>query len=81
MLDTTNADVLSYVRSTDKGPAVVVAMNFTAEPKTISLDLSGTGVTGSTVRTLATDDVSLKSVNSLKNVTLPAFASWIASVE
>ena len=30
MLDTSNnADVLSYVRSTGSGPAVVVAMNFT----------------------------------------------------
>ncbi len=81
MLDTANPDVLSYVRSTGTGPAVVVAMNFTAEPKTISLDLAGTGVSGSTVKTLATDDASLKSIHSLQNITLPPFASWIASVQ
>jgi alpha-glucosidase len=81
MLDTTNPGVLSYVRSTGAGPAVVVAMNFTAEPKTISLDLTGTGVTASTVKTLAVDDVSLKTVHSLKNIMLPPFASWIASVQ
>ncbi len=80
MLDASNPDVLSYVRSTGTGPAVVVAMNFTAEPKTISLDLAGTGVTGSTVKTLAADDASLKSVHSLKNITLPPYASWVASV-
>jgi alpha-glucosidase len=81
MLDTTNPDVLSYVRSTGSGPAVVVAMNFTAEPKTISLDLSSAGVTGSTVKTLATDDPSLKSTTTLKNITLPPYASWVASVQ
>ena len=56
MLDTTNPDVLSYVRSAGSGPAVVVAMNFTAEPKTIALNLTGSGVTGTTVKTLAADD-------------------------
>lgn len=81
MLDTSNPDVLSYVRSTGSGPAVVVAMNFTAQPKTISLDLSGTGIAGSTVKTLAADDASLQSVHSLKNIALPPYASWIASVQ
>jgi alpha-glucosidase len=81
MLDTSNPDVLSYVRSTGSGPAVVVAMNFTGEPKTVSLDLSATGVSGSTVKTLATDDASLKSVHSLRSITLPPYASWVASVQ
>jgi alpha-glucosidase len=80
MLDTTNNDVFSYLRSTGSGAAVVVAMNCTAEPQTISLDLSGTGVTGTTVKTLATDAQTLKSNSTLK-VTLPPFASWVASVE
>ena len=81
MLDPANPDVLSYVRSTGSGAAVVVAMNFTAAPKTISLDLSRAGVTGKSVKTLATDDPSLKSTSTLTNITLPPFASWIASVQ
>jgi alpha-glucosidase len=81
MLDKANPDVLSFVRSTGSGAAVVVAMNFTAEPKTVTLDLAGTGVTGTRVKTLAADDPSLKSVTSLKDITLPAYASWIGSVE
>ena len=81
MLDTSDPDVLSYVRSTGSGPAVVVAMNFTAAPKTVSLDLAGTGVSGSTVKTLAADDASLKSVQSLKNIMLPPYASWVGSVQ
>jgi alpha-glucosidase len=81
MLDTGNPDVLSWMRSTGSGPAVVVMMNFTAEPKTVSLDLTNAGVTGTTVRTLAADDASLNAATTLKNVTLPPFASWIASTE
>jgi alpha-glucosidase len=81
MLDATNPDVLSYVRSTGSGPAVVVAMNFTAEPKTISLDLASANIKGTTVTTLAADDPSLQSITTLKNVTLPPFASWVASVQ
>jgi len=81
MLDTSNPDVLSYVRSTDSGPAIVVAMNCTAEPKTITLNLSGSGVTGTTVKTLAADDEALKSTSTLSNITLPPYASWIASVQ
>jgi len=81
MLDPANPDVLSYIRSTGTGQAVVVAMNFTGETKTISLDLAGTGITGSTIKTLAADDTSLKSVHALKNITLPPYASWVASVQ
>jgi alpha-glucosidase len=74
MLDTANANVLSYLR-TEGASRVVVAMNFSAEPRTISLDVAGT------VKTLATDDPALQSATSLKSVTLAPFSSWIASVE
>jgi len=74
MLDTANADVLSYLR-TEGASRVVVAMNFSAEPRTISLDVAGTA------KTLATDDPALQSATSLKSVTLAPFSSWIASVE
>jgi alpha-glucosidase len=82
MLDRTNANVLSYVRKGSAGsPSVVVALNFTAQPQTISLNLAGTGVTGNNVKTLLTDDASLRSTTSLTGITLPPFASWIASVQ
>jgi alpha-glucosidase len=81
MLDTTNPDVLSYLRSTGSGPAVVVAMNFTAEPETISLNLAGSGVTGTTAKTLAASDDAMKSISTLSNITLPPYASWVASVQ
>ena len=51
-------------------------MNFTAHPQTISLDIPGT-----TVKTIATDDASLVSASTLKNVTIAPFSSWLASVQ
>jgi alpha-glucosidase len=81
MLDTANPDVLSYMRSSGSGAAVVVAMNCTGEPRTISLDLSGSGVHSSVVKTLAADASSLKAITTLTNITLPPYASWIASVQ
>jgi alpha-glucosidase len=80
MLNPADPNVLSYVRTTGSGPAVVIAMNFTAESRTITLDLSAAGVTGTTVTTLATDAPSLESTQTLTSITLPPFASWIASV-
>jgi alpha-glucosidase len=81
MLDTSNPDVLCYLRSNDSGTAVVVAMNFTGESRTISLDLTSAGITGAAVKTLAADDASLNSTTTLKSVTLPPYASWVASVK
>ncbi len=81
MLDTDNHSVLSYVRSTGSGPSVVVAMNFTNTPQTVTLNLSGTGVTAHTVKTLAADDDALRNITTLNNITLPPFTSWVASVQ
>jgi alpha-glucosidase len=82
MIDKSNPSVLSYVREGVGGhPAIVVALNYTAEPQTISLDTSAAGVNGKTVTTLLTDAPSLKQNGSLQNITLPPYASWIGSVK
>jgi len=82
MLDRTNANVLSYVRKGPPGsPSVVVALNFTAQPQTISLSLAGTGLSGNNVKTLLTDTSTLESTTSLDHIVLPPFASWIGSVQ
>ena len=41
MLDITNEKVLSWMRKADDGKAVVVSVNFTAEPQTVSLSVPG----------------------------------------
>jgi alpha-glucosidase len=82
MLDDTNPSVLSYVREGVGGhPAIVVALNFTAEPQTVSLDAETAGVAGKTVSTLITDAPSLKATSSLHNITLPPYASWVGSLK
>jgi alpha-glucosidase len=43
MLDTTNTKVLSWLRQTPGAPAVVVSVNFTADPQTVSLRVPGAG--------------------------------------
>ncbi|WP_348266757.1 alpha-glucosidase [Edaphobacter paludis] len=82
MIDESNPSVLSYVREGVEGhPAIIVALNFTAKPQTISLDPSAAGVHGKAVTTLLTDAPSLKRNGSLQNITLPPYASWIGSVK
>jgi alpha-glucosidase len=82
MLDDTNLSVLSYVRKGENGsPAVVVALNFTDKPQTVSLDPAKAGVHGTTVSTLLTNAPTLRQASSLQNITLPPFASWVGSVK
>jgi alpha-glucosidase len=81
MVDAGDPNLVVYLRTAPQGSApVVVAINMSAAPKTLSLDLTAQNVTGKTVRTLATSDASLKSATTLQNVTLPPFSSWIAEV-
>jgi alpha-glucosidase len=81
MIDESNPSVLSYVRKgMDGRPSIIVALNFTAEPQTVSLDPSAAGVKGKTVTTLLTDAPSLKQSGSLQKITLPPYASWVGSV-
>ncbi len=82
MLDITNPSVLSYLRTAPTGkPSVVVSLNMTAQPQTVSLDLKKAGVAGETVKTLLSSDPALNATTSATSVTLPPFASWIAAVQ
>ncbi len=81
MVDTTNPSVLSYVRTPLMGQnSVVVALNMTAQPQKISLDLSPAGISQKGVRTLLTSDASLQGVTTT-SMTLPPFASWVGEVQ
>ena len=81
MIDSDDPDVLSFVRlAPGKGPAVVVAINMSANTKTVMLHLKGSGIAGTTVSTLAASEPALQSVRSLDSLTLPPFASWVGAV-
>ncbi len=77
MLDTSNPSVLSYTRKGDDGKSIVVSVNCTAAPQTVSLDGAG----GSHVQTLLTDAPSLQRQATLSGIALPPYASWVARVE
>jgi alpha-glucosidase len=80
MLNTDDNNVLSWMRQAPGAPAVVVACNFTAEPRKISFDLSKQGITGKQAKTLmkspsASDPAALDQVN------LPPFGVYIGQVQ
>ena len=52
MLDTSDGHVLSWLRKAPDGEAVVVACNLTAQPQTVSFNLSAQGIQGSHLKTL-----------------------------
>ncbi|MDE1939727.1 MAG: alpha-glucosidase [Alphaproteobacteria bacterium] len=79
ILNTGDADVLSWLRQT-KGEAVIVACNFTAQPRKLEIDLHGYGISGKKISTLlktpgAADPVSLDAV------ALPPFGVYVGRVQ
>jgi len=81
MLDTTNPNVLSYVRTAPPGHHnIVIALNMTAQPQSIALDLTTAGIQEKTMRTLLTNEPSLENATST-SITLPPFATWIGEVQ
>ncbi len=82
MINTESESVLAWVRkAVDGKPAEVVAMNFTGEPQTITLNPVPAGVSGAAVKTVLTDAPSLEKTRTLTNVTLPPYATWIGSMQ
>ncbi len=77
MLDTSNPSVLSWVRKGSDGKSVVVAMNCTAQPQTVSLKFAGSG----RVKTVLTDAPALQQHTTLDGIALPPYASWVARSE
>ena len=82
MVDTDNPDVLSFVRTAPAGAkAVLVCLNMSSSPKTLHLDLSAAGLKSADVRTLLTNESTLASTHSVKDLTLPPYASYIGEVQ
>lgn len=81
MVDKSDPNVLSYLRR-KKGslPAVLVAMNFTDQPRTVSYKLRKEGI-ASPVATALLEDQGMKKEVNLKRMTLPPFAVFIGEVK
>jgi alpha-glucosidase len=77
MLDTNNAKVLSWLRQATGVPPVVVSVNFTAEPQTVSLSVPGFG---GKVRTLLKTPGEADPV-SLEQIQLSPFGVYVGEVQ
>jgi alpha-glucosidase len=80
MLEAGSASVLAYLR-TSGANSVVAIFNCSGKPQTISIDPATAGAKGTKLKTLLTNDSSLATKMTLKNVTIGPYASWIASIE
>lgn len=80
MLNTSNNQVLSWLRHAQGQPAVVVACNFTAQTQTIGFDLSAEGIHSKNVKTLIKTP-GVNDPSSLDQVKLPPFGVYIGEVQ
>ena len=80
MVNRHDNNVLAWVRKGVGGaPPVVVACNFTGAAQTVSFDLSGEGISGTTAHTLAATEGGRAEI-SLKKVELPPFGVFVGEV-
>jgi alpha-glucosidase len=80
MLNTSDNNVLSWLRQAPGQPAVVLACNFTAQPQKVSFDLSAQGITSKQAKTLMKTPGS-GDPSSLDNVQLPPFGVYMGQVQ
>ncbi len=82
MLNTSDPNILSYVRTAPTGSTpVLTLMNMTAQPQTISLDMKPVDAKMTKATTLASSDPSVSGTQMLNSITLPAYASWVGSLQ
>jgi alpha-glucosidase len=81
LLDRHNPSVLSYARIDARGEAVLVALNMSAAEQTAVLDLRHTGIRGGKLRTLLASPAGMSAVETVQQIELPPFASWVGAVE
>ncbi len=80
MVDRDNGNVLSYVRKTSDGKAVLVSLNFTAEPQNVSVDLQGQGIRGKHLKTLLASFANAQPADAA-HISLPGYGSYVGQVE
>jgi alpha-glucosidase len=80
MLNPGDTDVLSYLRKYGK-TSVIVANNFTNQPKTIAINLNTQGIAGSNARTLAASFPHAPAGVSLSSIVLPPYGAFVGEVK
>jgi len=80
MLDPANTSVLSYARVSDSGTAVIVSLNMSPQPQTVSLGPAQAGVHGTRLHTLLSSPDPRPDVEAARPQTLAPYAAWVAEL-
>ena len=78
MLDPGNASVLTYARISADGEAVIVSLNMSPRPQTLSLQLGQTGLRAGRLQTLLSSPGPLPDTLASHPQPLPPYAAWVA---
>jgi len=81
MLDETNASVLTYARVAAHGGTVIVSLNMSPRPQSITLDAPAAGLSGTHYRTLLSSPEAIIAAAASQPIALPAFGAWVAALE
>ena len=79
-LDRDNSSVLSYARLDARGNAILVALNMSAAPQIVDLDLRHSGIRGDRLQTLMVSPENLPAVGSVHHIELVPFGSWVGAL-
>jgi alpha-glucosidase len=80
MLDMDNAAVLTYARVSADSNAMIVSLNMSATPQTISVDLAAEGLAGRRLVTLLSSPGPIRDTDVGTPLTLAPYAAWVAHV-
>jgi alpha-glucosidase len=81
MLDQTNASVLTYARVGAHGETILVSLNMSPQPQTITLKAQAAGLSGTRCRTLLSSPGAIADASASQPIALPAFGAWVAALE
>ena len=81
MLDQTNASVLTYARVAAHGGTIIVSLNMSPRPQSITLDAPAAGLSGTHYRTLLSSPEAIIAAAASQPIALPAFGAWVAALE
>ena len=80
MLDRDNRSVLTYARVSADGAIMVVSLNMSATPQTITVNLAAAGLAGASLATLLSSPGVIADADCDAAISLPPYAAWVAAV-
>jgi len=81
MLDQNNVSVLTYARVGAHGETILVSLNMSPRPQSITLDAPAAGLSGTRYRTLLSSPGAIVDAAASQPIALPAFGAWVAALE